>query len=117
MVSSELAVVAACAVLLLALHAAAALAGWSARARAADAELALERDRRERAEGRADLAEKRVATLAHVGREYLARVPADGRVDRARLRLLLDETADAAGSASTAGPVPEGADASGAGLA
>lgn len=118
MVDANLAVVAVCAVVLVALFGGAILAGWSARGRVADSDLTLERERLERSEQRAKLAEQRVEVLAHVGREYLARVPAgDGRVDRARLRVLLDETATAAGSAPAPGPAATGADGDGARVA
>lgn len=106
MVSSELAVVAVCAVLLVAMFGAALVAGWGARGRVADADLALEQRLHAEQRDRAERAEKDAKVLAHVAQEYLAAVPAGGRVDRARLRVLLDSTAYALGSPAPGPPAP-----------
>jgi hypothetical protein len=90
---ANLAVVAACAVLLVALVLAAVGAGWSMRDRAAVPELALEHDRRERAELERDESREafKALVLAETGRRK------GGQADADHDAALRDELVAAAG--------------------
>ena len=102
------------AVALLGLPPLAAVVAWLARGAWADDQLALERDRRERAEQRAADAERQRDALLSASRDYMAAVPVGSAVlPRDRLRVLLDLTQHAAGASS---PPPSGLDGDGPGV-